>query len=139
MELRISVSDEKFAELVNKEMDALSVDDLQEMIRAGIAQYMFSELGQQKLINMFVEKKDWSYRGTDLLNKVLEKSVGNVKWDELTNELIDKTVAYMKENHQTMINSMLTNIFMDAFAKHMAENWQIRNVAQQIVYDAMNN
>lgn len=34
MELRINVSDEKFAELVNKEMDALSVDDLQEMIRA---------------------------------------------------------------------------------------------------------
>lgn len=139
MELRINVSDEKFAELVNKEMDALSVDDLQEMIRAGIAQYIFSELGQQKLISMFVEKKDWSYRGTDLLNKVLEKSVGNVKWDELTNELIDKTVAYMKENHQTMINSMLTNIFMDAFAKHMAENWQVRNAAQQIVYNAMNN
>lgn len=133
MELKINVSDEKFTELVNKELDALSADELQGLIREGVRQYIFTDLGQQKLISMFVEKKDWSYRGTDLLNQVITKSVNDVKWKELTDELIDKMTTYLKENHNTLIQEMMKQIFFNAFANQMANSWQVRDVCHQII------
>lgn len=135
MEIIINIDNNKFEEVVKKELDAFSKDELKELCRQGILQCLSNEETFQKL---FIVKSD-SYYNNCTANDVLKEAAKTINFDDLFNEVRDKIIEYVRNNQMDLVKDIVMQIFVNGLAQYMNNNINFTSYIHSAIYDITNN
>lgn len=135
MEIVINVDSEKFNEIIQKELEAFSKDELHELIRKGIINCLSNE---DTLKNLFTRKSQGYYDTSYQANEILKEAVKTVNFDEMFKPLQDKIIDYVKNNHEKIIKEFVLKKFETGLCMSLDNNDSFRNAVRQVVWDMQN-
>jgi len=118
MEVTIKVSDKQFKNVIERELEAFTADELKEICRKGL----IAQLSDPNVFaRLFVNETDRysSYvRASDLL---IEASK-TVNFDETFKKMQDDIVDYIKQNYGMLLHDMCIEALISGFSKHILWN-----------------
>lgn len=147
MEIKINVSDDKFSEIIKNEMDALSKDELVQLVKSGIKEYLMSDDGKDLIRNNFLTKKNY-YGGTynelnPWLSSFLSKSISETDFNDNLKDIGNDMITYLKDNHKNLLEKVLLSLFVDNIYKSVVNNYDFRTTLectiQSIINQKLNN
>lgn len=134
MEIVINVDSEKFNEIIQKELEAFSKDELHELIRKGIINCLSNE---DTLKNFFTRRPNY-YDSTTQADEILKEAVKTVNFDEAFKPLQDKIIDYVKNNHEKIIKEFVLQKFETGLCMSLDNNDSFKNAVRRVVWDMQN-
>ena len=137
MQLVVNLDDEKFKDIVDKEIHDLPKEKIQEILLEGLRSYVSTDTdSSNRVIRSIFEEKDHNgYFNTNKPTKYFESIVSN--WDhhsEKVNELMDAMIdTLIKEN-----KSLLVEVFTNLIAHSLANKMQTNNSFKDAINDISN-
>ena len=125
MEIKIEVGEEKFRDVLEKELGAFTQEELHEICRKALIQQM----GDPNIFrSMFVDKDRYGgYKANDVLNQAAK----TINFDETFKELQDGIIAFIKENHMKILHEVAINMFIDGVGRNLFYNDVFRATMRQ--------
>lgn len=119
MEIKIEVGEERFRDVLERELAAFTQEELHEICRKALIQQMSDPAVFRGL---FVEKGD-SWRSTAFYaNDILREAAKTVSFDDTYKELQDGIVSYIKENHIDVLHEMVINMFIEGLSNNVSNS-----------------
>ena len=114
MEIKIDVSEDKFRDILEKELKAFTNDELHEICRTALIQQMSDP---SVFASLFVEKDSggWSSNAYHA-KEVLCEAARNIDFSETFGELQEAIVGYIKEHHEDIIKELVINAFINGMS-----------------------
>lgn len=129
MELTINVDETKFGEVLQKELDALSKEDLIGLIKDGLRQLLTGDTSkayeQSVLMKFFIEKTNSYYgssnwRPTSILEGIIKSTTENKElWEDLVKDIQMDIIKVLKENYKEVIMNTLIKMFSETIASRV--------------------
>lgn len=127
MELTINVDETKFGEVLQKELDALSKEDLRDLIKDGLRQLLTGDTSktyeQSVLLKYFIEKNTTSYYGsgswrpTSILEGIIKSTTEKSElWEDLVKDIQSDIIKILKENYKDIIMNTFIRMFTETIA-----------------------
>ena len=146
MELTINVDETKFGEVLQKELDALSKEDLIGLIKDGLRQLLTGDTSktyeESVLLKYFIEKRQTSYysssnwRPTSILEGIIKSTTENKElWEDLVKDIQMDIIKVLKENYKEVI----MNTFIKMFSETIASKVIGTNEFQASLHGVMQN
>ena len=117
MEIKIEVGEEKFRDVLEKELAAFTQEELHEICRKALIQQMSDPAVFQWL---FIDKdQSWNRYSA---NDILKDAAKTVSFDDTYKELQDGIVSYIRENHMKILHEVAINMFIDGLSHNIVYN-----------------
>jgi hypothetical protein len=123
MEIKIEVGEEKFRDVLQKELGAFTKEELHEICRKALIQQMSDP---DVFSNLFVYLPD-RYGRSYSANDVLKDAAKTINFDETFKELQDGIVNYIKEHHMDVLHKMAIQMFIDGIGRNLFYNDTFRD------------
>lgn len=128
MEVKFEISNEKIEELLNKEFNGISDEDLKNVILEGFRQYVSKEENMHKILTHETQ----NYYGTShKFYDIVVKAADKVDLSPIFEEIRDKMIDMMKTNMQEIINKIFMQMFINSFSSYFYNNDGLRQVIQE--------
>ena len=124
MDIKITIPDNQFEDILKNEINSLTKEQLSEIVQSGIKEYIFSEDGKKLILDKFLTKQGYyssSLEPQPWIVNILKESLNASSLPNDLKEVGDLMVSHLKENHKAVIENMFLNIINDSF-KHMLFN-----------------
>ena len=103
MELKIEIDETKFKDIIEKELNAFSQEELHDLLKQMIVEYMKNH--QEEVMNLFIRKKNSGYYGYDewIAGPLLEKASDCLNVAEDIKPVKDAIVKDLSEHHRDIV------------------------------------
>lgn len=125
MEIKIEVGEEKFRDVLEKELGAFTKEELHEICRKALIQQMSDPAIFQDL---FIDKSTDSYYNLYYASDILKEAAKTINFDETFKELQDGIISYIKENHLKILHSVAIEMFIDGIGRNLFYNDSFRDM-----------
>lgn len=132
MEIVLNIDNNKFEEVVQKELDAFSKDELKELCRQGILTCLSSP---ETFKQLFVNENGY-YGNT--ANEILKESAKTINFEQLFIEVQNKIIDYVRQNNKDIIKDIMIQIFMNGMNQYLYNNDNFRSQLSAEIYNNMN-
>ena len=137
MEVKITISDDsKFNEVIQKELDAFTPQELHDIVGKAVLQYLSDKANTKELF--FKEITDnWGYtkiEKTAFFEKLIPRDA-----NDITAEVREAITAKLKETLsseekiQEMIKEVWVSNLADTLASNLMNNWTLKHLVQQVL------
>ena len=136
MEITVTISDERFNEIVKSASDVLTDEELKDAFAEGLKTYLSDHAGSI-LETKLIRRRDngWgsaSYEETALLTNLLSK-LDYSKLQPIADEMIDK----LKDKFSSVLVSAMAKVMLDGMFNSSSFDDAVRYAARNVVADAM--
>ena len=131
MDVTISVDEEMFKEVVEKELAALPKEKIQEILVKGIEKY-FSKNNYEMINKLLIEKSSYKWDNPDCPTEFTKQLIENTDHSKLQ-EITDKCIEKLSNNYEKILITMLTNIFTQG----LMENHNFYTQLKQTINDEL--
>lgn len=125
MEIKIEVGEEKFRDVLEKELEAFTKDELHDICRKALIQQMSDPAIFQDL---FIDKSEGYHYNRYDARDVLKEAAKTINFDETFKELQDGIISYIKENHLKILHKVAIDMFIDGIGRNLFYNDSFRNM-----------
>ena len=125
MELKINIDETMFKDVIEKELNAFSKEELHEIIRECIAEALKTN-GSFK--SLFIKPKRYSY-DLDEPSQVLIEAAKSINLSSAYEEIQEMMITELKTNY----TKLLQNVMLQVMVNGLCDNWTFR----QNLEDAM--
>lgn len=139
MKIEINLDETRFKDVLDNELNAFSKDELHEIIRKAMSEYLANDEEMKKLF--LVEKTNhWG----DISNEpssIFTKIISNVDCNPIFDEVKEKIKEYLTEEGsiQKMALSMFANLFMKNLQSSIFNDNTFINTINALIYQGINN
>jgi len=120
MELTLNVTDDKFKEIINKQLEAFSEEELKDICRQGILK-LLSDPDTFKWL--FVDKKSsYGYVDSFEASEVLKTAAKTINFDETFKEIQEDIIDYIKTNYKDLLYNLAIEAFINGFNRNFFYN-----------------
>ena len=119
MELKINIDETMFKEVIEKELNAFSKEELHEIIRECIVEALKNN---STLKGLFVKPKMYSY-SSDEPTQVLFEAAKNIDLSPAYEEIQNMMITELKTNY----SQLLQNIMMKTMVSGLCNDWGFRD------------
>lgn len=146
MEVKISIPDNQFEDILKNEINSLTKEQLSEIVQNGIKEYMFSDEGKKLIIDKFLTKST-SYYSSNMeiqpwIENMLKESLMTTSLSNDIKEVGDSMVSYLKENHKKILENVFLNIIYQNVNNSLFNNndfqQNMKCVINQVLYENRN-
>ena len=127
MELTINVDETKFGEVLQKELDALSKEELVSLIKDGLRNLLVGDTSKTYehgiLMKYFIEKTPSYYgnggnwRATSILEGIIRSTTENKDlWEDLVKDIQNDVIKTLKENYKEVIMNTFIRLFTETIS-----------------------
>lgn len=111
MEIKIEVGEERFREVLEKELGAFTQEELHAICREALVKQLSDPAVFREL---FVEKhgNKYDYSERYYASDVLKTAARQVSFEETFKEMQDGIVSYIKEHHGEILRDIVTSMFI---------------------------
>lgn len=138
MEIKINVDEVKFKEVIEKELDAFSKEELHELIRNCIIETLHNE---NVIKNLFI-KKETNYYGSVIAEKPTDVVITAAKTVDLSpafTEIKDNLIDILKNNYNNILVAAITGLIIDGITNDFEFQNRMRNTMQELVTNTLND
>lgn len=129
MELKITIDETKFKDVIEKELNAFSSEELHEIIRECIVEALKND---EALKGLFIKPKTYSYE-KDEPTQVLIEAARSIDLSDSYKEIQDKMVNELKTNYKYV----LQNIMLQTMADGLCQNYSFQRNLEIVIRDTM--
>ena len=136
MEIKINIDESKFQEVLEKELGAFTQEELHEILRIAIAEY----LRRDEILKEYMSKPDVDRWGSAIRgSSVLEKLVSTVDLNDVFQEPKEKIKELISTDEalKSAANEILINVFKSRFRSAFTEDWDFMNSLANRVSDVL--
>ena len=137
MELKINVDEAKFGEVLQKELDALSKEELVSLIKDGLRNLLVGDTSKTYehgiLMKYFIEKTPSYYgsggnwRATSILEGIIRSTTENKElWEDLVNDIQNDVIKTLKENYKEVIMNTFIRLFTETISSRVVNTGEFR-------------
>ena len=135
MEIKIEVSDDMFTELAEKELKALTPEQLQEVILNGISKSL--EANDYKLVNDLLFERGISYSSKDFTS-LAKQMVASADYSKLQG-VVDKCIEEIQTNYRNILIDILTNSLVSGLMNSYELYQRLSDSVRAEVYNTLND
>ena len=125
MELKINIDETMFKDVIEKELNAFSKEELHEIIRECIAEALKTN---DRFKSLFIKPKRYSY-DLDEPSQVLIEAAKSINLSSAYEEIQEMMITELKTNY----TKLLQNVMLQVMINGLCDNWAFR----QNLEDAM--
>lgn len=136
MEIKINIDESKFQEVLEKELGAFTQEELHEILKIAIAEY----LRRDEILKEYMTKPDVDRWGSYIRgSSVLEKLVSTVDLNDVFQEPKEKIKELISTDEalKSAANEILINVFKSRFRSAFTEDWDFMNSLANRVSDVL--
>ena len=136
MEIKINIDESKFQEVLEKELGAFTQEELHEILKIAIAEY----LRRDEILKEYMSKPDVDRWGSAIMgSSVLEKLVSTVDLNDVFQEPKEKIKELISTDEalKSAANEILINVFKSRFRSAFTEDWDFMNSLANRVSDVL--
>ncbi len=148
MEITINVDEIKFGEVLQKELDALSKEDLIGLIKDGLHQLLTGDTSktyeESVLLKYFIEKRQTSYYGgsswkpTSILEGIIKSTTENKElWEDLVKDIQTDIIKVLKENYKEVIMNTFIKMFTETIASRVVGSNEFQGSLHGVMQDSI--
>ena len=129
MEVKIEVSNEMFAEVLDKELKALQQEELHSILVECIGEY-FRQNNYNNIENLIVKKDRWGcYDGSsDFINS----SIKSCDFSALQ-DVVDRCIYRMKNNYEYILRDIIANTFVTGLMQNCEFQHSLKTVIEDTI------
>lgn len=129
MELKINIDETMFKDVIEKELNAFSKEELHEIIRECITEALKTD---GTLKSLFIKPKRYTYEN-DEASAVLFEAARHIDLSPAYKEIQEMMIAELKANY----SKLLQNIMMKTMVNGLCEDWHFRENLMSAVGEIM--
>lgn len=133
MEIKIEVSDDMFTELAEKELKALTPEQLQEVILNGISKSL--EANDYKLVNDLLFERGI---GSKDFTSLAKQMVASADYSKLQG-VVDKCIEEIQTNYRNILIDVLTNSLVSGLMNSYEMYQKLHDSVRAEVYNTLND
>ena len=121
MEIKIEVGEERFKEVLEKELEAFTKEELHNICREALVRQM-SDPGVFQ--SLFVEDRAdrWSTQTKYYAKDLLVEAAKQVSFEDTFKEMQDKIVEYIKAHYNDILHDIVSNMFLNGISNYLSYN-----------------
>ena len=135
MELKIEVGEERFKEVIEKELNAFTQEELHDICKKALINVMSDP---DVFRSLFVTQENvgnyWDNNVKWYANDILREAAKNISFEETFKDLQDRIIAYMRENHEDIFRNIVADMFMRGFRQTMYEGTDFNNAVRNEIW-----
>ena len=135
MELRITIDETMFKDVLEKELKAFSSEELHEIIRECIVEALKTD---NTFRSLFIRPKRYSYE-VDEASQILIEAAKNIDLSPAYKEIQEMMITELKSNY----SKLLENVMMKTMVRGLCDDWSFRSSVElaldQILASRANN
>ena len=126
MEIKIEVGEERFKEVLEKELEAFTPEELHDICKEALVRQLADP---NVFASLFVEDRrdPYSYSQKYYANDILKEAAKQISFQETFGELQDSIVSYIKEHHMEILHDLAISMFMNGLTQATAYNEAFRD------------
>lgn len=126
MEIKIEVGEERFKEVLEKELEAFTPEELHDICKEALVRQLADP---NVFASLFVEDRrdPYSYSQKYYANDILKEAAKQISFQETFDELQDSIVGYIKEHHMEILHDLAISMFMNGLTHATAYNEAFRD------------
>ena len=125
MELKINIDETMFKDVIEKELNAFSKEELHEIIRECIAEALKTN-GSFK--SLFIKPKRYSY-DLDEPSQVLIEAAKSINLSSAYEEIQEMMITELKTNY----TKLLQNVMLQVMINGLCDNWAFRQNLEDVM------
>ena len=129
MELKITIDETMFKDVIDKELKAFSKEELHEMIRECIVEALKTD---GSLKSLFIKPKRYTYEHDEATNLLFE-AARNINLSPAYEEIQTMMINELKANY----SKLLQNIMMKTMVSGLCEDWNFKSNLMSAVDEIM--
>ena len=118
MELKINIDETMFKDVIEKELNAFSKEELHEIIRECIAEALKTN---DRFKSLFIKPKRYSY-DLDEPSQVLIEAAKSINLSSAYEEIQEMMITELKTNY----TKLLQNVMLQVMINGLCDNWAFR-------------
>lgn len=130
MELKINIDETMFKDVIEKELNAFSKEELHEIIRECIAEALKTN---GSLKSLFIKPKRYSY-DLDEPSQVLIEAAKSIDLSSAYEEIQEMMITELKTNY----DKLLQNIMLKTMIDGLCSDWIFRRNLEDAMVDILN-
>lgn len=136
MEIKIEVGDERFRDVLEKELAAFTKEELHEVCRKALIQQMADPAVFQDL---FIDKSQGYHYDRYCARDVLKEAAKSISFDDTFRELQDGITSYIKEHHLEILHKVAINMFVEGLSSNIFQSDSFRRELSLALASRANN
>lgn len=113
MEIKINVDETKFKEVIEKELNAFSKEELHEIVRECIVDALRNN---DELKKLFITKSNSGYYSHDEPSEVLKIAAKNIDLSPAYKEIQDSMIKVLKENYHELLERVMLGMIINGIS-----------------------
>ena len=135
MELKIEVGEERFKEVIEKELNAFTKEELHDICKKALINVMSDpDVFRSLFVTQEKNGNYWDNTVKWYANDILREAAKNISFDETFKDLQDRIIAYMKENHEDIFRNIVADTFMRGFRQAMCDGTDFNNAVREEIW-----
>ncbi len=118
MELKINIDETMFKDVIEKELEAFSTEELHEIIRQCIVEALKTD---NTLKGLFIKPKRYAYE-TDEASAVLFEAAKNIDLSPAYEEIQNMMITELKTNYEKLLQKVMLQTMVDG----LCNGWNFR-------------
>ena len=131
MELKITIDETMFKDVLEKELKAFSSEELHEIVRECIVEALKTD---DTLKSLFIKPKRYSYE-QDEASHLLFEAARNMNLSPAYEEISNLMITELKENYQ----KILQKVMMEAMIDGLCSDYSFRQNLSSAIHDIMSS
>ena len=140
MELKIQIDETKFKDVIEKELNAFSKEELHDILKECIIEAFRDDRYDSLRKSLFVEKVDNSYYSTKKYEPgvLLLEAARSIDMQSECKELADELIKTFKENHKELLENLMLSLMVRGLTYNDILKTDIETVASIIINNNRN-
>lgn len=134
MDITIKIDDTKFDEVLGQELNALSKEELKNIVYEALSKRISEENG---LMERFLYKP--TYYGDKQPSEWLTNALKSINYNEEFDEFKQVMVDHLKKNQKDLIQKLMSQIFISGLTSAVLYNDAFQNELSQVVQRSLAN
>lgn len=137
MEITINVTESRFKDVLEKELEAFTKDELHAIVRDCLIKCMSDK---ETLASLFISEGSNYYSGEyRYANDLLKRAAETINLSPVFEDIQKKAIEYLKNNEGRIINQLFLDIFVNGLSHDLQYNSTFcENLKHELIY-ALNN
>lgn len=135
MEIKISVDETKFKEVIEKELNAFSREELHDIIRECIVEALRND---DVLKNLFITTDTYCGYITTQPSEILKIAAKNIDLSPAYKYIQESMISTLKENYHSLLESVMLNMIISGLCSNYNFTEMMANSIKDIVRKGRN-
>jgi hypothetical protein len=131
MKLEINVDETMFKDVIENELKAFSKDELHEIIRECIVEYLHNDNILKKIF-ITTKNNSWSY-STEEPSEVLIQAAKSIDLSPAYKEIQDKMITTLKENHRELLERVMFSMIKEGLTNEWSFRERLASDVEEII------